>query len=133
MRLHIDVLGWLHLVWGAFGLLTGFSLIILAVGARQAMVSMAVGAPGDAYGLGEQAAVAVLLTVGGALMAGGAVCAATGWFLRLLRGPARFAALLVSVPNLIFVPFGTALGVYTFWVLLNNDARRVFGHTQQPQ
>ena len=23
--------------------------------------------------------------------------------------------------------FGTALGIYTFWVLLNNDARREFG------
>ncbi len=125
MRLHIDVLGWLHLVWGGFGLLTGFSLIILAVGARQAMV-------GEAYGLGEQAAVAVLLTVGGVLMTGGAACATTGWFLRLIRGRARLAALLLAVPNLILVPFGTALGVYTFWVLLNNDARRAFGHAQKP-
>ena len=121
MRLHIDVLGWLHLVWGGFGLLTGFSLLILAVGARQAML-------GDTYGRGEQAAVAVLVTVGGLLMAGGAASAATGWFLRLTRGRARLAALILAVPNLIFVPFGTALGVYTFWVLLNNDARRVFGH-----
>lgn len=121
MRLHIDVLGWLHLVWGAFGLLTGFSLLILAVGARQAML-------GETYDLGEQAAVAVLLSVGGLLMAGGAASAATGWFLRLIHGRARLAALILAVPNLVFVPFGTALGVYTFWVLLNNDARRVFGH-----
>lgn len=125
MRLHIDVLGWLHLVWGAFGLLTGFSLIILAVGARQAMA-------GDTFGLGEQAAVAVLLTVGGVLLTGGAACAATGWSLRLARGRARLAALALAVPNLILVPFGTALGVYTFWVLLNNDARRIFGHAQKP-
>lgn len=131
MRLHIDVLGWLHLVWGGFGLLTGFSLIILAVGARQAMVAT-LGTSGEAYGLGEQAAVAVLLTVGGALMTGGAASATTGWFLRLIRGRARLAALLLAVPNLLLVPFGTALGVYTFWVLLNNDARRAFGHAQKP-
>ena len=87
---------------------------------------------GEAYGLGEQAAVAVLLTVGGVLMTGGAACATTGWFLRLIRGRARLAALLLAVPNLILVPFGTALGVYTFWVLLNNDARRAFGHAQKP-
>ena len=30
-------------------------------------------------------------------------------------------------PEGVLVPFGTALGVYTFWVLLNNDARRTFG------
>lgn len=120
MRLHIDVLGWLHLVWGGFGLLTGASLLILAVGAHQAM-------GGDAQGVGNRAAVAVLLLVGGLLMAGGAASAITGWFLRLVRGRARMAALMLAVPNLIFVPFGTALGIYTFWVLLNNDARRAFG------
>jgi hypothetical protein len=31
------------------------------------------------------------------------------------------------VPNLLVIPFGTALGVYTFWALLNDEARRVFG------
>ena len=40
---------------------------------------------------------------------------------------AGVAALILAVPNLIVVPFGTALGIYTFWVLLNDDARREFG------
>jgi hypothetical protein len=31
------------------------------------------------------------------------------------------------VPNLIVVPFGTALSVYAFWVLLNDEARSEFG------
>jgi hypothetical protein len=39
----------------------------------------------------------------------------------------RFIALLTAVLNLVVVPFGTALGIYTFWVLLNDDARREFG------
>ena len=34
------------------------------------------------------------------------------------------AALVLAIPNLILVPFGTALGAYAFWVLLNDDARR---------
>lgn len=125
MRQHIDVLGWLHLVWGTFGLLTGFSLLILAVGARQAL---AVGV----YGLGERAAVTVLLLAAATLLLGGAASAAVGWALRLVRGRSRQAALLLAVPNLLIVPFGTALGVYTFWVLLNNDARRIFGHSPRP-
>jgi hypothetical protein len=33
----------------------------------------------------------------------------------------------MAIPNLLIVPFGTALGFYTFWVLLNDDARREFG------
>lgn len=125
MRQYIDVLGWLHLVWGTFGLLTGFSLLILAVGTRQAL---AVGV----YGLGERAAVTVLLLAATTLLLGGAASAATGWALRLVRGRSRQAALLLAVLNLLIVPFGTALGVYTFWVLLNNDARRIFGHAPRP-
>ncbi len=39
----------------------------------------------------------------------------------------RVLALVCAVPNLLLVPFGTALGIYTFWVLLNDDARRDFG------
>jgi len=44
-----------------------------------------------------------------------------------MRPFARAAALGLAAPNLVIVPFGTALGVYTFWVLLNDDARRGFG------
>jgi hypothetical protein len=120
MRLHIDVLGWLHVVWGGFGVLTGTSLLILGIGVRQATL-------GEAPGRAEQAVVVLLLTVGGTLMAAGAASAVTGWFLRQVHGRARMAALVLAVPHLIVVPFGTALGVYTFWVLLNNDARRAFG------
>jgi hypothetical protein len=41
------------------------------------------------------------------------------------------AALLLALPNLLVLPFGTALGVYTYWVLLNNDARDAFGRPQR--
>ena len=55
----------------------------------------------------------------------GALSAARG--LRRRRRSGRALALALAIPNLIALPFGTALGVYTFWVLLNNDARREFG------
>lgn len=120
MRLHIDVLGTLHLVWGAFGVMTGLSLIILAAGTRAALAA-------GAFGLGERAAVVLLSAAGLVLVAGGAVCAVTGWAIKRRTRQGRLAALILAIPNLVLVPFGTALGVYTFWVLLNNDARRAFG------
>jgi hypothetical protein len=119
MRLHIDVLGWLYLIWGGLGLLSGSSLLILAAGARRSI-------PDDAFGLGERAGLSVLLVTAALLLAGGAACAATGWSLRLTRTRARLAGLLLAIPNLILIPFGTALGAYAIWVLLNDDARRVF-------
>jgi hypothetical protein len=32
----------------------------------------------------------------------------------------------LAVPNLFVLPFGTALGIYAFWVLLHDEARRMF-------
>lgn len=120
MRLHIDVLGSLHLVWGAFGVMTGVSLGILSVGTTAALA-------GDVFGAGERAAVTVLAVGAALLTVGGAAAALTGWGIRRRVGRARLAALILVVPNLVLVPFGTALGVYTLWVLLNDDARLAFG------
>jgi hypothetical protein len=120
MRLHIDVLGSLHLVWGAFGVMTGLSLAILAAGTRAALAR-------EAFGVGEQAAVAILGLGAALLLLGGGAAAVAGWGLRRRFARARLASLILAVPNLILVPFGTALGVYTLWVLLNDDARRAFG------
>jgi hypothetical protein len=61
------------------------------------------------------------------LVAGGGLMVLVG---RALVGRGRFgrpAALALAVPNLLVIPFGTALGVYTFWALLNDEARREFG------
>lgn len=110
MRMHIEVLGWLYVVWGAFGLLTGTSLFILAFAAR---------AVPSAQG--------ILALGGGLLVAGGAAFVATGAGVRRHRAHARFAALVLAVPTVVLVPFGSALAMYACWVLLNNDARRAFG------
>ena len=38
----------------------------------------------------------------------------------------RLAALGLAVPNLFVLPFGTALGIYALWVLLHDEARKMF-------
>ena len=38
----------------------------------------------------------------------------------------RVAALSLAILNLFVLPFGTALGIYTYWVLLHNEARGAF-------
>ena len=121
MRLHLDALILLHRVWGAFGVLTGTSLALLALGTQAALHQL------RAAGRPESAAVGVLIVCATLLIAVGlgALFAARGLKRRQTFG--RAVALLLAIPNLIVVPFGTALGVYTFWVLLNNDARREFG------
>jgi len=40
-----------------------------------------------------------------------------------MKSWARIVAIIVGCLNLLHVPFGTALGVYTLWVLLNDESR----------
>ena len=121
MRLHLDALILLHRVWGAFGVLTGASLGLLALGTHVALLPLSVGVRPEHAATGVLAVCAVV--VGGVGL--GALTAARG--LRRRRSSGRTTALLLAIPNLVAVPFGTGLGVYTFWVLLNDDARREFG------
>ena len=45
----------------------------------------------------------------------------------------RIAVLTLGVLNLFLLPFGTALGIYAFWVLLNNETRAAFFGGTPPQ
>jgi hypothetical protein len=120
MRVHLDVLGWLHVMVGWMGLLTGAALLTLAAG------TAALSAPPSAQAWSNP--VVWLLLLGGVLLAtGGAVAIAVGRGLVARRPSARPMALLLALVHLCALPFGTALGVYTFWALLNDDARREFG------
>jgi hypothetical protein len=121
IRLHVDVLGRLHLLWGLFGALTGTSLILLGLGTRGALWTLPDSGPA------ERAAVWILLVCGVLLCGGGVAMALAGRALGQRRPQARLAVLALAVPNLVLVPFGTALAVYACWVLLNDDARRQFG------
>jgi hypothetical protein len=122
MRSHVNLLGILQLTWGGMGLLLGVSLLLLAAGAA----AIARTTPGDPL----TAAVTALLFVvfATALALGGWANAWVGRALRQHRSPGRTGALLLAVMNLFVLPFGTALAIYTFWVLLHNDARALFEH-----
>jgi hypothetical protein len=115
------VLGRLHFVWGVFGVLTGLSLAVLAVGTGVALAEL------GSSGRAEHAAIWVFAFGAVFLAGGGGVMMVLGRVLRRRRPSGRTLALALAIPNLLFVPFGTALGVYTFWVLLDDDARRAFG------
>jgi len=119
VRIHFDVLGWLYILAGAFGILTGASLFILALGTDAALASS---------GSGRGAPTAWFFVLSGSLfMIGGILMALAGRAVVRRKQRGRTAVLLLALPNLAVIPFGTALGVYTFWTLLNDDARREFG------
>lgn len=121
MPIHLDVLGRLHVLLGGFAVLAGASLLILTAGTSMALVEL------DESGGTALAGVWILFWCGVVMAVGGAALILTGRGLARRRPAGRVGALVLAVPNLLIVPFGTALSVYTFWVLLNDDARRAFG------
>nr|MDQ3071146.1 hypothetical protein [Acidobacteriota bacterium] len=117
VRAHLDLLARLYLVWGSLGVLVGVSLMVLAAGAAAA--------PQD--GAGRLRIGAIIIAAAAVMpIAGGALCLWTGRALRHRTPRGRLGALTLSLPNLFLLPFGTALGIYSYWVLLNNQVREMF-------
>jgi hypothetical protein len=63
----------------------------------------------------------VLSAIGGSLFIVAACGILLGWGLLRLQPWARMAAIVVGIVALLHPPFGTALGIYTLWVLLTDQ------------
>lgn len=124
MRSHLHLLTILQFVWGAIGLLLGVSTLLLALGA----VAIGVSAPGDRMAAAVTAGAFAVFAA--ALIAGGGANTWAGAALRRRQPAGRTAVLALGVVNLFVLPFGTALAVYAYWVLLNNDTRLMFESAQ---
>jgi hypothetical protein len=121
MRAHLRLLGVLQLTWGAIGLLLGGATLALAAGA---LAISLMNSSGDRVAAGVTSVTFGVFAL--ALLAGGAANAWAGRSLRRQEAAGRTAVMWLAVPNLFLLPFGTALGIYAWWVLLHNEARNMF-------
>jgi hypothetical protein len=120
MRPHLHLLGILQLVWGSMGLLLGLSMLMLATGA----IAIGIASSDDRMAAGVTAGAFVVFAI--ALLAGGGVNLWAGAALRRHQPRGRTAVLGLGALNLFVLPFGTALSIYGYWVLLHNDTRGMF-------
>lgn len=124
MHRHVDVLGLLYLIWGGFSLLVGLIMLTFAFGAATLIRYAAAGEPGAEFAAGLTSAAFGILAIVAVLW--GVVHATGGAALRRHRHWSRPLGLALGVLNLTILPFGTALGIYALWVLLNNEVRALF-------
>jgi hypothetical protein len=68
----------------------------------------------------------LVFIIGGTLLILGAGGVCVGWGLMHHRPWARIVAIVLGVLALFHPPIGTALGIYTLWVLLSNDAEHQY-------
>jgi hypothetical protein len=117
---HVKVLGWLYILSSALMLVMGFLGLLLFAG---------IGLFG-AIDSAEPEAFAVLTILGtlgliffGLLSLPGL---AAGYGLLKHKSWGRILALIVGIFKLFNFPLGTALAIYTFWVLIQDDASAYF-------
>jgi hypothetical protein len=123
MTTHVKVLGVLYIVLSAIGVCAAL-FFGLALGAAGGIVGQTA-SPEDAaialpaIGLAGTAFVVFLLAVS----LPGLI---TGIGLLKFQSWARIVGIVLAAINLINIPFGTALGIYGLWVLLNKETEALF-------
>lgn len=117
---HIDLLALLYIVSACVAALAGVAILPLAASAALLL------AVGEAPHLAARVATGLFLLLAALLLAFALLAAATGRGMRRAQPWARTAGLVLAVVNLFVPPFGTALGAYACWVLLQHGAREVF-------
>jgi len=119
---HVKILGILHIARGVIVLLVGIAGFVVLAGIG------AISGDSTAFGV-----LGLIGTIGLALMgllAVPSVVAGIGLLMRKEWG--RIVAIVVGILSLIDIPFGTALGVYTIWALMDAEARQVFENPVPP-
>jgi hypothetical protein len=117
---HLQLLGILWLAVSAFNTIGGIFLYILANTLFAHLQEM--GAPSAAAGFLRPLLSVIAIIV----FAKGAAGFITGWGLLQHELWARTLALVLGFLSLFNIPFGTAVGVYTLWVLLPMRAHREY-------
>jgi len=122
MTIHVEFVAILFVVWGALTAVVGVSTFALGIGAA----SLATSDNGSAQvAAGLTAGAFITLAVIAILWGAGHVL--IGLPLRKRSPRARMLAIVAASIDLILLPFGTPLGVYALWVLLNERGKALFG------
>ena len=120
MEKHIKAIGILWIAKGILGILVGFFAlsILLAIGFFASASA------------GEQEALPVLAIIGFSIASLLTVLSIpdiiAGIGILKMKQWGKIIGLIVAALNLIDIPFGTALGIYTFWVLLNDETQKLY-------
>lgn len=116
MEQHVTILGVLHIAWGALGIIAALVIFIAVVGGGAIS--------GDPEAMAVTSLVGTIVSLSIALPCIPGLLGGFGIF--GYRQWARIALLVAGFINLVFIPFGTIVGIYTIWVLMHGDVKRMF-------
>ena len=127
MEQHVKVVAILNIVYGGLGVL--IALLVLLFFGGMAGVVHSDPSPDSDVGVAALGVIGVVGFIVIALISVPAVIGGIG--LLKFREWARILLIVMSALNLINIPFGTALGVYGLWTLLNDRTRILFKNKEE--
>jgi hypothetical protein len=119
MEKHITLVAVLNIVFGAIGIIVGIVFFIAIVGGG--MIS------GDEFAMSVTGIVAFVVVFFFCLTSVPELIGGIGLLKR--RRWARILIMIIAVLDLLSIPIGTAISIYTFWVLLNEKTLQLFPRT----
>ena len=120
MEQHVTLAASLRIGFGALGIM--IAIIVFAAVAGGGLLSR------DPEAIAITSMVASIIAVVLIIFSIPDIIAGIGLLKR--RPWARILTLILSCVDLIGIPFGTALGVYSLWVLLNDETAAIFSQQQ---
>lgn len=120
---HITILAILNIVRGALLLLIGAIAFVFFAGIGTIT--------GDSTAMGVLGLIGLLAAIFMGILAIPSILAGVGLLQRQEWG--RILALVVGIISLIDVPFGTALGIYSIWLLMDDGTRTLFNGNARVQ
>jgi hypothetical protein len=117
MEKHVTIVAALQIGWSILWLVFGLFLLIL--------LGTLGGISGDEEAMVRLPLIGLLL--GGTIIILSALGIVGGFGLLKYRNWARILILILSALDLLSFPLGTALAVYTIWVLVQGETAQLFG------
>ena len=120
MREHVTVVGALHIGLGALGVLAAIIVLASTIGPGLLVLSLE----------GDAAPLTILTIIGGIVAVFLIIISLPGIIggigLLRFRPWSRILVLIVAVLNLLNIPIGTLLGIYSIWVLMQDETVQLF-------
>ena len=124
MARHVAFLSRLFLFWSAFNGIVAVAVLAFALAAASLALSSGAERPGTEVAAVVTAATLTVLALAAATWTWVHYFCASGLSAGSAR--ARTLGIVLGLFNLMLFPFGTALGVYALWVLLDDEVRTSF-------
>ena len=129
MNTHVKVLGVLYIALSTLGLMLALFMGLI-FGTASGVVGMNADSRDAAIALPIIGIAGTMLVVFLVALALPGLVAGVG--LLQLRPWGRILGIVVAILHLIHIPFGTVVGIYGLWVLLNKDTERLFSGPAAP-